>query len=53
MTFGYCNGKHNGSYGHIWGDGNYTCDSSPCGAAVHIGAITNSGGFFKYRTVQY
>ena len=55
MTFGYCNGKHNGTYknektGHTgaYGDGNYCWTSSPCCAAVHKGVITTSGGFFEY-----
>lgn len=51
MLFGFCNGQHNGSYPEFYGDGDYLCEnvSEACGAAVHQGVISNSGGVFKFN----
>ena len=49
MTFGYCKGNHDLSK-HIWGSGPYTCNTDPCSAAVHSGAISKAAGGF-YSTI--
>ena len=60
MTFGYCNGQLKGGCKNpftgsttVWGDGEYTYDSSPCNAAIHQGVITKDGGVFQYWTAGH